>query len=55
MLISVMNLLTEIFDAALFNIQQDSSRSLRFYTMIYKEDGIYTDDELNEISAYFVL
>lgn len=44
---------TQVFDISLANIQQDPSRSHRFYEMIYQEDKNYSEEELDEISAYF--
>lgn len=44
---------TEIFDTALYNIQKHPERSHAFYQMIYREDDNYSENELNEISAYF--
>lgn len=46
-----------VFDKALHKIQNDQSRSLRFFNLIYRndEDYIVNDktNELDEISAYF--
>ncbi|PYY28150.1 helix-turn-helix domain-containing protein [Paenibacillus illinoisensis] len=48
---------TEIFDHALFSIQNYKRRSQTFFNMIYREDSSYIvneeQNELNEISAYF--
>lgn len=48
---------TEVFDTALHKIQNDQTRSQRFFNLIYRngEDYIVNDEtnELDEISAYF--